>query len=85
MTEVPEIDLSDPAVLRDLAAAYAPVREKSPVARLLVPGLGRLWAVTRYEEARAALADPRLRSTRAASCVPTCPSTASGTCARCPR
>jgi cytochrome P450 len=60
MTDVPEIDLSDVAVLRDLAAAYAPAREKSPVARLLAPGLGHLWAVTRYEEARAALADPRL-------------------------
>ncbi|MEU8362881.1 cytochrome P450 [Nonomuraea sp. NPDC048882] len=60
MTEVPEIDLTDPAVLADPFAAYAPVREKSPVVRLVAPGLGPFWAVTRHEEARAMLADPRM-------------------------
>ncbi|MFC5827494.1 cytochrome P450 family protein [Nonomuraea insulae] len=60
MTDVPEIDLSDPAVLSDPFAAYAPVREQSPVARLVAPGFGPFWVVTRHEEARAMLADPRL-------------------------
>ncbi|WP_043627264.1 cytochrome P450 family protein [Nonomuraea candida] len=59
MTEVPEIELTDPAVLRDPHAAYALARERSPVARLAVPGFP-MWAVTRYEEARATLADPRM-------------------------
>ncbi|GAA3687106.1 cytochrome P450 [Nonomuraea antimicrobica] len=60
MIDVPEIDLTDPAVLLDLPAAYAPAREKSPVVRLLAPGFGPFWAVTRHAEARAVLSDPRL-------------------------
>ncbi|WP_433428931.1 cytochrome P450 family protein [Nonomuraea sp. CA-141351] len=60
MTDVPEIDLTDPAVLRDPFTAYTSAREQSPVARLLAPGFGPFWAVTRHEEARAMLSDPRL-------------------------
>ncbi|MFG2074723.1 cytochrome P450 family protein [Nonomuraea maritima] len=60
MGDIPEIDLTDPAVLGDLPAAYARAREQSPVARLVAPGFGPFWAVTRHEEARATLADPRL-------------------------
>ncbi|MEV0618992.1 cytochrome P450 [Nonomuraea sp. NPDC050404] len=59
MTEVPQIDLTDPEVLRDPFAAYAPARERSAVARLSIPGFP-MWAVTRYEEARATLTDPRM-------------------------
>ncbi|GAA2212221.1 cytochrome P450 [Nonomuraea monospora] len=59
--DVPEIDLTDPAVLHDPYAAYAQVREQSAVVRLLVPGFDPFWAVTRHEEARAMLADPRMR------------------------
>ncbi|MFI7611526.1 cytochrome P450 [Nonomuraea terrae] len=60
MGDVPEIDLTDPAVLSDLVAAYAHAREESPVARLVAPGFGPFWAVTRHEQARAMLGDPRL-------------------------
>ncbi|MGW4799002.1 cytochrome P450 family protein [Nonomuraea sp. NPDC004297] len=60
MTGVPEIDLTDPAVLHDPYPAYARVRDRSAVVRLLVPGFGPFWAVTRHEEARALLSDPRL-------------------------
>ncbi|MFI7232046.1 cytochrome P450 [Nonomuraea angiospora] len=60
MTDVPEIDLSDPAVLADPFTAYTSARERSPVARLVAPGFGPFWAVTRHEEARAMLSDPRL-------------------------
>ncbi|WP_336207019.1 cytochrome P450 family protein [Nonomuraea sp. LPB2021202275-12-8] len=59
MSGVPEIDLSDPAVLADPLAAYGRAREESPVARLIAPGFGPMWAVTRYAEARAMLGDPR--------------------------
>jgi cytochrome P450 len=58
-----EIDLSDPAVLRDPFTAYAAARERGPLARLLTPGFGSMWAVTRYDDARAMLADPRLELT----------------------
>lgn len=63
MTETLEIELSDPAVLRDPLAAYGKAREQGPVARLVAPGFGTMWAVTRYAEAKAMLADPRFELT----------------------
>jgi cytochrome P450 len=59
MDETPEVDLSDPAVLQDPFTAYGQARERSALARLMTPGLGAMWAVTRYEDAKAMLADPR--------------------------
>ncbi|TKG69178.1 cytochrome P450 family protein [Prauserella endophytica] len=56
---VPEITLADPAVITDPFTAYAPVRERSAVARLTVPGLAPMWGVLRHAEARAMLSDPR--------------------------
>ncbi|SEG99848.1 Cytochrome P450 [Nonomuraea solani] len=60
MTDVPEIDLTDPAVQRDPFTVYGAARELSPVARLTGAGFGPYWVVTRHEEARAMLGDPRL-------------------------
>lgn len=56
---VPEIDLSDPTVMRDPFTAYGQVRERSPLARLVTPGFGAMWAVLRHDVARAMLSDPR--------------------------
>lgn len=56
---VPEIDLTDSEVLRDPFAAYGAIRERSPLARLGIPGLGPVWVVMRYDDARAMLGDPR--------------------------
>ncbi|MFE0020156.1 cytochrome P450 [Amycolatopsis sp. NPDC059021] len=56
---LPEIDVSDAQVLLDPFAAYREARERAPLARLLVPGMGEMWAVTRHEEARAMLGDAR--------------------------
>jgi cytochrome P450 len=56
---VPEIDLTDAAVLGDPFAAYGHARERSPLARLLAPGFGPFWAMTRHEGAKAMLGDPR--------------------------
>jgi cytochrome P450 len=56
---VPEIDLSEIEVLRDPFAAYGQARERSPLARVLAPGFGTMWALTRHEGARAMLGDPR--------------------------
>ena len=54
------IDLADADVLRDPFTAWGRVRERTPLTRLEIPGLGRLWVLTRYEQARAMLGDPRL-------------------------
>ena len=57
-----ELDLSDPEVLRDPFTAYGRAREQGPVVRLVIPGMP-MWAVTRYDDARALLADPRFAIT----------------------
>ena len=44
---------------RDPFTAYGQARERSALARLMTPGFGAMWAVTRYEDAKAMLADPR--------------------------
>ncbi|HEY0542748.1 MAG TPA: cytochrome P450 [Actinoallomurus sp.] len=59
MTEIPDIDLTDLEVLRDPFAAYGRARERAPLARILAPGLGTMWALTRYDGAKAMLSDPR--------------------------
>ncbi|MFJ7214269.1 cytochrome P450 [Amycolatopsis sp. NPDC098790] len=55
----PEIDLTDLKVLTDPFTAYDQAREVSALAKLVIPGFGPFWALTRYREARAMLADPR--------------------------
>ena len=60
-----QLDPSDPAVLLDPVSTYAAARADSPVAQMPVPGLGTLWIVTRHEQARAVLTDPRFRLDRA--------------------
>jgi cytochrome P450 len=57
--DVPEIDLSDVAVVRDPFTAYGAARERAPLARLIAPGMPPMWALTRHEGARAMLDDPR--------------------------
>ncbi len=59
MTGVPEIDLTDMAVIQDPFGTYGAAREQGPVARLLIPGMAPMWVVTRHAEARAMLGDPR--------------------------
>lgn len=59
MTDMPELDLADPEVLADPLAAYGCAHAAGPMMRLKVPGLGPLWAVTRQDEAREVLGDPR--------------------------
>ncbi|GAA0918056.1 cytochrome P450 [Nonomuraea longicatena] len=56
---IPEIDLADPEVVRDPATVYGRAREQGPVARLVAPGFGVMWAMTRHSAARAMLSDPR--------------------------
>jgi cytochrome P450 len=59
MTTTPEIDLSDPDVVRDPFTSYGAVRETAPLARILIPGMNPLWALTRHADAREVLGDPR--------------------------
>ncbi|GLW91838.1 cytochrome P450 [Actinokineospora globicatena] len=59
MGPIPEVAVTDPAVLADPFSAYAQARAVSPVAKLTGAGMPPMWAVTRHEPARAVLTDPR--------------------------
>ncbi|WP_198545826.1 cytochrome P450 family protein [Actinacidiphila yeochonensis] len=56
------IDLTEPGVefVRDPYPVYARLRESGPVHYVRLPDVDGVWLVVGYEEARAALADPRL-------------------------
>jgi cytochrome P450 len=61
MTHDVHDDLADPRFQADPHPVYARWRAEAPVRRVRLPsGLGA-WLVTRYDDARRALADPRLR------------------------
>lgn len=57
-----EVDLTDPEVIRDPFTAYRQAREAGRVVRLNIPGMP-MWALTRHEDARAMLTDPRFAIT----------------------
>lgn len=54
----------DPAVMADPFPLYQRLRAAAPVHRMTLPNGRSVWLITRYEEARAALADPRLSMDR---------------------
>jgi cytochrome P450 len=55
--------LDDPAFLADPHPVYAQWRRTGPVRRVRLPSGVDAWLVTRYEDARQALTDPRLSKT----------------------
>ena len=57
-----EVDLTDPEVIRDPFTAYDQAREAAPVVRLNIPGMP-MWALTRHDDARTMLTDPRFAIT----------------------
>ncbi|WP_326639788.1 cytochrome P450 [Streptosporangium sp. NBC_01755] len=73
MIDIPEIHLADGEVLRDPFTAYGRARERSPLARLVAPGFGPMLALTRYEDARAMLGDPRFEINAASFMRPDVP------------
>ncbi len=52
---------------QDPLSIFARMREESPVTSVITPEGQRAWLITRYEDVRSALADPRLPRT-GASC-----------------
>lgn len=59
VSDVPEIDLTDAGVLNDPFTAYGQARERGSIARLVGPGYPPMWALTRYDSAKAMLGDSR--------------------------
>lgn len=59
MSDAPE--RFDEGYYQDPQAYFAALRQSRPVAPVSLPGFDRqAWLITRYEDVRAALADPRL-------------------------
>jgi cytochrome P450 len=56
----PIVSLTNPEFTDDPNSAYARLREKSPLVRIGFPGGPPVWLITRNEEIKAALSDPRL-------------------------
>jgi cytochrome P450 len=56
-------DLADPAFQADPYPAFARWREEGPVRRIDLPGGAEAWLITRYDDTRQALNDPRLSKT----------------------
>ncbi|RKT86122.1 Cytochrome P450 [Saccharopolyspora antimicrobica] len=56
-----EVPVFDAAFVQDLHSRYAEIRDATPVQRMATPHGLPVWVITRYEDVRAALTDPRLR------------------------
>jgi cytochrome P450 len=54
------VALEGEAYYQDPAGFLARLRESQPVAAVRMPAYGQAWVVTRYEDVRAVLADPRM-------------------------
>ena len=52
-------DLSDPELISDPFGEYARIRERAPLVRGVLPGVDPVWLVTRYDDVRMVLSDPR--------------------------
>ncbi|WP_406195484.1 cytochrome P450 [Kitasatospora sp. NBC_01560] len=68
---VETVDLRATRLVQDPFAAFSRIRERAPLARGTVPGVDPVWIVTRYEDVRTVLADPRFVND--AENVPGCP------------
>jgi cytochrome P450 len=52
-------------------AEYSQLRDRAPVSRVALPGGATAWALTRHQDIRAMLTDPRFSSDRSHPCFPT--------------
>ena len=61
MTDAIELaPFDEDSYYQDPLGFFARLRESRPVAPVLMPNYGRAWVVTRYEDVRAVLTDPRM-------------------------
>ncbi|WP_020667221.1 cytochrome P450 family protein [Amycolatopsis nigrescens] len=58
--------LLDPELLKDPFGAYGGLRERAPLTRGVIPGLDPMWLVTRYEDVKLVMNDPRFVASAAA-------------------
>lgn len=56
------LNMRDESMLADPFAAYGRVREQAPLVRAAMPGVEPYWIVTRYDDVKQVLGDPRFVS-----------------------
>jgi cytochrome P450 len=59
------VDMYDAELIRDPFSGYARIREQAPLARGVMPGVDPAWIVTRYEDVKMVLSDPRFVNEKA--------------------
>jgi cytochrome P450 len=64
-SSVSEAGQFDSGYFQDPLGYFARIRDEGPVRPVTLPGSGQFWAITGYDNVRAALADPRLHRDRA--------------------
>jgi cytochrome P450 len=57
---IPLVSVDGDFYYQDPPGFFARLREAQPVAPVQMPGYGRAWMVTRYDDVRAVLTDPRM-------------------------
>ncbi|MFD9889672.1 cytochrome P450 [Amycolatopsis sp. NPDC059027] len=60
------VDLTDAELVRDPFTAYSRIRERAALAKAVVPGIEPMWLVTRYDDVKLVMSDPRFVSSAAA-------------------
>ncbi|MGH3388534.1 MAG: cytochrome P450, partial [Actinomadura sp.] len=58
-------DMYDEELIQDPFPGYAQVREQAPLVRGVMPGVDPAWVVTRYDDVKMVLSDPRFVNDRA--------------------
>ena len=53
------VDMGDQDLMRDPYTGYAGIRERAPLVRATIPGVEPVWIVTRYDDVKMVLSDPR--------------------------
>jgi hypothetical protein len=53
------VDMGDRALMLDPYDGYSRIREQAPLVRAVMPGVEPVWIVTRYDDIKMVLSDPR--------------------------
>jgi cytochrome P450 len=59
------IDMNDEDLMRDPFTGYSRIRDQAPLVRGVMPGIDPAWVVTRYDDVKMVLSDPRFVNDKA--------------------
>src|SRR5918999_5645072 len=59
------VDMADEQLVQDPFTGYSRIRERAPIVRGVMPGIDPAWVVTRYDDVKMVLSDPRFVNDKA--------------------